>query len=84
MDQNDITPVRTLRHQTLAHVAAVIALLGGEPGLSKEQQIERLDLAIAHLNEARDHLQEAKGIIANRDEQAHADLKAKIANSYLN
>lgn len=85
MDINDnVTPIRALRHDVAAHLVEIANLLVGEPGLSKDEQIARIDGVIGHLDMARGHMVEAKEILVARDEQAHAEYKQKIASAPLN
>ena len=77
MLKSDPTPVRTGRHQVQAALVATSNLLIGEPGLTKMQQLERLQEAVNLLGGAVQVLGEMAILIADRDEEAHAAEKAE-------
>jgi len=50
--KNDIPTIQALRHAARADLASANLLLTGQPGLTKDERLERLDQALVFINAA--------------------------------
>lgn len=79
MTQPSQISVRQLRHSIRKRVYKALQLTGGASGLSKDQQLQVLDMQIHLLTEALERAQQARDIVFLRDHDDHQAAKAAAA-----
>lgn len=67
--------VRKLRHSVQKRAYAVLMILRGAPGATKEQQIQALDQSIDLLNQALEKAKQAREIVFMRDFDTYKEAK---------
>jgi hypothetical protein len=63
-----MNPIQTLRHEVRTNVVMVVMALAGEPGLTIEQQQERLAVAAEAVATAAAAVEKAQALLAERKE----------------
>lgn len=65
------TPIQSKRHEARSLLIEAVALLEGQPGLTGEQQIERIAKALTNVQQAVQPLGDAAAILTTRDFAAY-------------